>query len=290
MDLRKTKYVEEEEPDPKDPIKLRKVKTELHAYLLKKVISTWGKEVQYTAYRKFSDVLELAERKAKEGVEFLLEDESDEERYRRLLLEAKECESDLPDSLMDHILEEHGLMRKTTAEEVKAAMERTDKMAREDAETDPEAKKAEEVEEAPKEPEVKATASETPEATPEPKEVVRQPLNQTPGKQPPKDPHQTLQQVIEARRKAPVQNGQKEGDSKNVSRAAEIAALESGAGIGVEGELSSDKEIPVQQEPKPEVAELRKKQDPVDPKKVATIIDQPPVSGINPRFKPPAKV
>jgi hypothetical protein len=295
MDLRKTKYIEEQEPDPKDPVKLRTVKTELHTYLLKNVVSTWGKEALYVAYRKFSDVLELAERKAKEGVEFLLADESDEEKYRRLLLEAKESASDLPDSLVDHILEEHGLMRKTTAEEVKAAMERTDKMAREDAETvpeTPEAKETEDVEEAPKEPEVKATVSEEEPEIKEaiPEEIVRQPLNQAPGKQPPKDPHQTLQQVIEARRKAPVQSDQKEGDSKNISRAAEIAALESDAGIGVEEKLPSGKEIPVQQSPKSEVAELRKQQKPVDPKQVAAILDQPPVSGINPRFKPPAKV
>jgi hypothetical protein len=270
IDLHDVKYVEKEEPDPKHPEKSRTVKVELHDYLSKNVVSTWSREVVYTVYRKFSDVIEKAERKAKEGVSFLLPDETNEEKYRRLLLEAKECESDLPDSLLDHILEDHGLMRRTTAEEVKAAMERTDQLARE-----AEAKVAQDsetgTEVAPEKVEVKKVEE------PEDKSVdddVRQPLNQLPGKLP-TDPHQTLQQLIEARRKG-------QGDSPSpVNRTTKIAALEAEAGIGV-GE-----EVPVQEQSPQEVVEIRK-QEPVDPKKVR--IDQPPVAGINPRFRLPPKV
>jgi hypothetical protein len=286
MDLHDTKYVMDEEPDPKEIEKLRPIKLELHTYLLKNVVSTWSKEAVYTAYRKFTDVVEKAERKAKEGVTFLLPEETDEERYRRLLLEAKGCEENLPSSLVDHILDDLGYMRKSTAEEIKAAMEKTDQLAREE-----EAKEA-------SEPIIEASVEAPVVTSPVAPEPVRQPLNQSPEKSP-VDPHTTLRKAIEARQKAfmPVPTAQpvaQEANSKTPDRAAKIAALEADAGMAGVGLSLPQKEgelIPVYQAPgtEKEVVELRK-QEPIDPKQVGALIDQPPKSGINPRFRPPAKI
>lgn len=283
-DLHDTKYVMDEESDPKELEKLRTVKLELHTYLLKNIVSTWSKEAVYTAYRKFTDVVEKAERKAKEGVTFLLPEETDEEKYRRLLLEAKGCEENLPSSLVDHILDDLGYMRKSTAEEIKAAMEKTDQLAREE-----ESKKV-------PEPTIEVPVEASNIVSTVALEPVRQPLNQSPGK-PPIDPHATLQQAIEARQRAsmPVQTAQpvtQENSSKTPNRAAKIAALEADAGMAGIGLSLPQKEgepIPVYQAPdtEKEIVELRK-QEPIDPKQV--VIDQLPKSGINPRFKPIQKV
>lgn len=265
VDLRDTKYVTEEESDPNAIERLRTVRVELPAYLLKNVISTWGKEVVYTAYRKFTDVVEQAERKAKEGVTFLLPEETSEEKYRRLLLEAKESESGLPDSLIDHILDENGYMRKSTAEEIKAVMEKTDQLARE-------AEVAQEP--------LKAEAGNNMETLVSPAvEAVQQPVNQLP-KNPPADPHMTLQRAIEARTKVlPVPE---EGVSSK--RAAQIAALEADVGL----EVPTDIPVAVSEVSR-EVVEL-KKQEVVNTKELKAILDQPPRAGINPRFKAPPKV
>jgi len=292
-DLHDVKYVEEEEPDPKNPEKLRTIKLELHAYLNKHVVSTWSKEAIYTAYRKFTDVIEKAERKAKEGITFLLPEETNEEKYRRLLLEAKECEGDLPDSLIDHVLDELGFMRKTTAEEIKAAMERTDQLARAE-----EASKG--APETPVSEPFQEVSSATEPVVPNPQVIssgmLRQPLNQPVGRIP-VDPHQSLQQAIEARR-APVNvsvaQPTQEESSSNVplNRAAKIAALEVDAGMADIVMPGKDGDIPIYQqlgnEPI-EVVEVRK-QAPVDPNAVGAILDQPPRSGINPRFRSPAKL
>jgi len=287
VDLREVKHVEVEEPDPKKSGEMRTVKVELHTFLLTNVVNTWGKEAIFTTYRKFSEVLEAAERKANEGVKFIMPEETEEEKYRRLLLEAKEVEGELPNALVETILGEHGWMQKSTAEEAKAAMERADQLAREEAKKaeegspEPSAQEAPKVVERPQE--STAEPAPTPQAAPEPETPARPPAKV------PVDPHATLQKVIETRRKAPVQSAQEEkSEDEKSSRAAQIAALEAEAGIGVE--VPEGAEIPVlQPEDAPEVAEL-KKQEPVDPKKAARILDQPPVSGINPRFKPPTRV
>ena len=278
VDLHDTKYVMDEESDPKEIEKLRPIKLELHTYLLKNVVSTWSKEVVYTAYRKFLDVVSKAERKAKEGVTFLLPEETDEERYRRLLLEAKECEENIPSTLVDHILDELGLMRKSTAEEIKAAMVKTDQLAKEDEEKAVETSVI--------------TASIANEPVKQAQKDDRQPLNQ-PSEKLPTDPHATLQKAIESRQRAsmPVQSVPQESNAKIPSRADKIAALEADAGTaGIDLPLTrkDGDPIPVYQNQEKEIMEIRK-QAPIDPKQVAALIDQPPKSGINPRYKAPVK-
>lgn len=264
VDLREADFIEVEEEDRKNPGQTRTVKLETHAYVLKYILGTWSKEAVNTAYRKFGDVVELAERKAKEGINFIVPEETGEDRYRRLLLEAKSCEDDIPDSLIEKILEANGLMRKTTAEEIKSVMERTDQLAREQEGTssDP-----------PVEPPIASPAAPVP--------ADRQPLNRVPVRVP-VDPHRTLQQAIDARHQ-PVPE-----------RTQAIAALEADAGsTGIEHADTlpgrNGEPIPVvRPETEPEVVEI-KDHGKFDPKAASQILDQPPAAGLNPRFRPPAR-
>ena len=195
VDLRDTAFVEVDEDDPKRPGQTKTVKHELHAYLNKQVLGTWGKEAIFTAFRKFGDVVGAAEIKAKQGVTFVLSDERDEDKYRRLLLEAQECEEAMPQSMVTSILDELGLMRKSTADEIKAAMTKTDELARAQAAAD------------------QAAADQA-----------------RPSAGRPMDPHLTLQQVIASRTPVPVVAAQASQDtSPALKRGAEIAALEGAA-------------------------------------------------------------
>lgn len=289
-DLRDVEFVEDERPDPKNPDATRVIKVELHDYLLHRLVNTWSREVLFTIYRKFLDVVAKAENKAKEGVEFLLAEETEEEKYRRLLLEAKECESDLPPSLVDHVLSELGYIRQSTAEELKATMERADQMARESSSKDSQTPPT-----PPREP-LEAASPPTPPREPLEADQSRQSPPQSP---PTQDPHRTLQAAIEARRGVSSSDSGRSPESEPatpVKRGDKIAALETGSGAEL-GTLPgpNGEPIPVYRPPNQEPMELRK-QEPVelrkqevDPQQVATILDQPPAVGINPRFNPPSR-
>jgi hypothetical protein len=293
LDLHDVQFVDDEEPDPKRPDKTRTVKLELPAYLIKHVLSTWGKESVYTAYRKFGDVVELAERKAKEGITFLLPEETDEERYRRLLLEAKEAEESVPSTLVDRILDELGLMRKSTADEIKTAMEKTDQLAREQTAVSPEP--------APPEPPPVIAVPVLDTTAPVPATAAPVP---TPRQARPVDPHQTLQQAIAARQAAsPDAVGQavvqaSQIDPAAVKRSAAIAALEAN-GTAPEPIVAPRRELPTtlpgSQGP---IEVLQQVQEPVeitkqerfDPAAATAILDKPAAGGINPRFHPPTRI
>lgn len=303
LDLHDVQFVDDEEPDPKRPDKMRTVKLELPAYLIKHVLSTWGKESVYTAYRKFGDVVELAERKAKEGITFLLPEETDEERYRRLLLEAKEAEESVPSTLVDRILDELGLMRKSTADEIKTAMEKTDQLAREQtAAVPPEPEPP-----APSSPAVAAPMPDTTApvpATAAPVSAVSAAPVPTPRQARPVDPHQTLQQAIAARQAAsPDAVGQAvvqapQIDPAAAKRSASIAALEAN-GAAPEPTVVLRRELPAtlpgSQGP---IEVLQQVQEPVeitkqerfDPAAATAILDKPAAGGINPRFHPPTRI
>ena len=291
VDLRGVRYVEDEGPDPKNPEQTRIFKVEKYAYLLNHVLSTWKKEAVFTAYRKFTDVVEKAERQAKDGVTFLTPDETPEEKYRRLLLEAKECEEDMPSSLIAHVLDDMGFMQKSSADELKAAMEKTDRMAREAEEQEPEEEEYEEPVPEPVQRTVEVQTVQAPEEPPsEPQAAPERPVAPTP-KRPVTDPHKTLQDAIAARKReipTPVQE-EEPTTEKKASRAEKIAALEADAatsGLALEVTGSQGEKITAYRLPGQEPVEVRK-QDQVNPTKVA--IDKPPVAGINPRFNPPKR-
>jgi hypothetical protein len=288
VDFHDVDFVEVEEDDPKRPGQVRTIKLELHNYLLKHVLSTWGQEPLQVAFRKFWDVKELAERKAKEGVNFIVPEETTEEKYRRLLLEAKECESELPETLMAKILEDAGLIRISTKGEIEKALEgfHPEPMAPE------------------------------PEPAPEPAAAVPEPVQAQPLPQPPRepqrpvDPHRTFQAAV-ASRQNQAQKAPEPAIAVPVSpstpvsaRASEIAFIEenlgdAGADVSVPAmELPktllgpNGKQIPVVADPfttANEVVSLQQ-QAAFDPAAARQILDKPPAAGLNPRFKPPQRV
>ena len=291
VDLREVDYVEVEEPDPKDPTTPKVVKLEKHSYLKKTLLDTWGKEVVYAVYQKFNDVVAKAEKQALDGLTFLVPDETPDQQYRRLMGDLKEIEGDVPSELLAEILEDVGFMKKSTAAELKAAMVRTDELAREQ----------EAAKQAASPPVVKSPVKQSPpQPTVEDQKLMaeREPLNREPGQRA-VDPHQTLQDAIKARQQPEAQPSAEQpqqpvqaplevppGEVKAASRAAKIAALEGDAGIPMEG---TELQLPAVPE---EVAVLTgtKQENKLDPKALTEILDRPPVAGINPRYKPPAKV
>lgn len=115
VNLRKVDFIEVEEQDPKTG-KERVVKVETHAYLRQNLIDHWPKEVVFIVYRKFMDAVAEAERKSSEKVTFITPDETAEEKIRRLVIEVKELEGNIPDQVFDNILADSGLMRKLSLE------------------------------------------------------------------------------------------------------------------------------------------------------------------------------
>jgi len=269
VDLRDSRFVTVDEPDPATGA-MRAVTLELHQYLSKHMLETWGKEVIDVAFRKLGDVLELAERQAKAGINFITPDETDEEKYRRLVLEFRATEKDLPATLVDKILDEQGLMRKSTADEIKRAMTRTDQLAREQ-----EAKAQEEAQRLAEEAKMAAAApAPAIEQSPEP------PVTARPAR--PVDPHVTLQKAIEARKvaEAPVHSEQEVEQKRPPARSTSIAAIEGNdeALHDVSGAVS------LQGGDAREVVEIKRA--PIDVHAASTVIDNPPIAGINPRFRP----
>jgi len=290
VDLRDTAFVEVDEDDPKRPGQTKTVKHELHAYLNKQVLGTWGKEAIFTAFRKFGDVVGAAEIKAKQGVTFVLSDERDEDKYRRLLLEAQECEEAMPQSMVTSILDELGLMRKSTADEIKAAMTKTDELARAQAAADQAAADQAAADQAAAAAEAAIQQASADQASAAAEAAIQQAAadqaaadQARPSAGRPMDPHLTLQQVIASRTPVPVVAAQASQDtSPALKRGAEIAALE--------GAADSHGLIEVYRPDQPQGPVEVRKREPFDASGLATILDKPPSAGINPRFKPQPKI
>jgi len=110
--------VEAEEPDPITKQLVQKtIILERYKFVYDYVIATWSREVIDVAYRKFLDVTKKSEVEAAEGVEFILPDETPDEKFRRMLVEVKDLEGQLPFELSKRILEEIGYMAVTSKEE-----------------------------------------------------------------------------------------------------------------------------------------------------------------------------
>lgn len=339
-DLSDVNFIEDEEEqvDPKTKqTKVVTVKYERHTWILKKIVDTWGKEALYVAYRKFGDVVAEAEKKAREGIEFRVAEESAEEKYRRLLGDMKEIEDEVPPELVDRILEEAGLSRKTSQEQAKAIEDRLT------------AAKEEPAPEAPASalPSVEAASVPTgPTTAPtrDPVALMRQrvPMNQAPQAQQPQQPPAAIyvqqpqapqapqptivytpppvQQVqqpqyaqqqpqyaqpeaVQVSHPSMAQDGmprreQPQGSvpqaasfvptsAPTVGRAAKIAAemAEEEAALGHHQATmlagSTQALPPLQTGAAVPLVSQR-----IDPNAIKATIDQPPVAGINPRFKP----
>lgn len=257
VNLRDTRFVESEEDDPKKPGQTKTVNLELHTWINKNVLSTWGREAISAAYRKLGEVVAEAEKKSKEKIVFRAPQETDEEKFRRILGEAREASEDLPEDLVVRILGEYGYEFKTTEAEVKAAAERL------------------------------ADVPAPPEPEPEP--VAAQPEPEPPPAQTPEEIMRSRQPLTHS-----IADGRVPQVLRTPPPDLEPAArpLRSAQIADLEGDIATTAPVP----PAPagvtrptEVATLERKVTPVDPKAIAGIYERPPTGGINPRYRPPTR-
>ena len=320
QDLRDVQFVEDEEDDPKRPGQKKQVKLELADWLDKNILSSWSKEAMYIVYRKVEDAVSRAEKRAKEGIEFLTPEETDEDKYRRLVGEMKDLEQNLPSKIIERVLEEKGYMLKSTADEIKRAMERMEAVREHPLKT------AQAAQEAPPPP------VQAPQPVPQPPPVQAQPQPQVripvpqPAQQPVQQPGPDLTALMQSRQ--PLNQGTEDvpqpyivsPSPKNsptpagrpspapppgqvhpplqggipgpalvgsaAARGAKQAALEmeadsSGAMAG------PSQQLPVRPPPGPVIEH---KLPPMDPKLIAGNIDPKPRGGLNPHYRPPQQV
>ena len=268
LDLRTVDYVETEVPDPTNPGSTKRVSLERHDWLRKTVLATWGREALSTLYRKFADVLQKADDQSVDGVQFVVPDESAEDKLRRTVLELKALEEDLPDELVAKVLEEAGYMHKATAKELEAANARLSQVAYEQAQAAQQA--------APVAPTASlAQAAPTQVAPTEtPHDIMRRrtPLTSQVGQDVvpaqhvegvPMAPHQVVDVPPEIR-----------------ARSQKYAELEESAMPMPTHQQKGLPERPLV------VPEITRQQDKLNPKEIMSALDRPPMAGINPRFKP----
>ncbi len=257
---------------------MRTTLVERHEWVRQRAAS-WSREAIGVLYRKFMDVVAEGDRRAREKVEFRTPDETDEDKFRRLLGELKELSAQIPQDLSKRIMEDAGYMAKAT----QAELDEVDRRAREFA--------AEQAQ-------LKEEEAQPPQAAPAPFTPPRVELQEEPlPSPPPAPPQQDLQHELMERLRnrvpmnrtamqAPVPSSVAAGVPQQIQsaiaesgRANQIAALE--------GNLDPNL---VAHEPQPyptqrEVPELSRNIPQVDGKGVKGIIDRPPSVGINPRFQ-----
>ena len=273
------------------------VKLERHHWLRENVLKTWSREALGVTWRKFAEVLIKADAVTKNGVAFLVPDETVEDRYRRLLNDLQETEEELPDEFVAKILDDAGLIKKSRREELEAANERL----REVPQEAPQAASA-----APRtHPDVPPVVSEpsheaaVKEADAQQAMASRKRLNEQGGSTipVPTPPAETIAvsagpraKVPDQIRQAAMQNTQGitavppgTGIPTRAGRASEIAALEAQVDPAV-----VDRAVPppTSRGNSEEIPELAHKAKTIDEQNLRSILDRPPVIGINPKFKP----
>ena len=102
---------------------------ERHQWLRDNVVRHWGREAVAVAWRKVTEMFLQADAKAKEGIHFMVPDESPEDKLRRCLNELAEIESELPDDMLNKILAEMGLVRKSSQQELDTVNTRMQQVA-----------------------------------------------------------------------------------------------------------------------------------------------------------------
>ncbi len=261
VDLRDVDFVEVEDEETSKVIKLEK-----HAWLRDTILRTWSREAIISSWRKLLEVMALSEAKAKEGIIFTIAEETDEEKFRRLLAEMLESTAELPPDLVIRILDDGGLILKSTKAELEEATEKLSDLGTPEAPTA--APKSVSPEEVTDRPPVDAEAL-MQNRTPLNQGVADVPVPQTVG-------------PISASRRAEVPEAIRQAavPTQSLSRAAQIAALE--------GEALDVPPAALQAPGASEAVEL-KRAGPMDTKEVTTILDKPPMAGINPRYTPPRR-
>ncbi len=272
QDLRGIDYIEDdvESTDPKGTVTVKTVKFPRYIWLRDNLLSEWGKEAIDVAFRKFTEVVELAEKKAARGVDFAAVDETAEDKFRRQLGEALETAADVPGDLVAKTFEALGLTaNQVTKKDMEAANERLAKFA----------------EETPDEPrryhspiQVERPEEDLEEAVPLIPPQGRQPLNRV-------APVIQQETVVKTRSVPPVPVPVQTSQPLK-GRAAEYASLEAEAGMDAGMDI-----VGGTQPATPE--QLRRLQASQQQPKLATptavVLDAPQRGGINPRFQRPQR-
>jgi hypothetical protein len=283
QDLRDVDYVEVEGEGVSGPVKV-----ERHQWVRDNLVSTWSREMVQIAFRKVLDAVAGAEQKASEGVQFRVESESDEEKYRRLLSEAKEVAADVPDELRAAILKELGLLEGASLAELESLDMRARTWAAEDG-----APKVDEViaVEEPPTPVgpprapvqiVQAATSDFAEAATErPEELMarRTPLNRTAIQEPMPQAQPESVASVANRRSPPPPADQVHTVSSRYAAIEGLAADPNFEPQHMPGQNPYEGNDPVV---------LEQRRVPVDKEGAKTILDKPPVSGRNPKYSPRA--
>ena len=284
VDLRDVAYIEEEEEDKSG--KPRTVKVERHSYLRKNIVDTWSKEALFVAYRKFGEVVGEAEKKARDGITFRTSDETPEEKFRRLLGEAKEAQVDIEPEIAERVLAEYGYLVKRDIDLTSLEMASTRSQP---------------------DPVVQAPVEAQPEAAPSPKQQIdpatlmrqRVPLNQAPTFTPssdPKGPSQvTVPETVAPPPEQGVRRAQPTGSVPQVASVAVPAGPQVGRAAEIAAQMAEEERLLSPQvssllsgssQGAPEVAVLSGTTKAADPNAVKSMIDIPPTGGINPRYRP----
>jgi len=244
----------------------RTIMLERHEWI-RNQIKTWSQEALAVAWRKYADVVVTGENRAREKVEFRTPDETKEDKFRRLISEAKALENELPSEMLASILAEVGYLQKTSTVELDATTQRLRTVAAQESPKPP-SKPVEPEEEDLEEKVEPVRPIMTPEALAQ-RVRTRTPLNRMAVEE-------STQQVDQ-----PEQLGLTSVHPN--SKTAKIAELE--------GFDPTDPAItsgyPVVRDHM-EVAEISRKA-PIDGRGARSIIDAPPVVGLNPRFRPPPR-
>lgn len=253
--------VDVEEPDVSGKMVTKTVSLERHKFVNDFVLATWSREAIDVAFRKFNDLTKKADDVAKEGVVFTIPDETPEEKYRRMISEARDLEGQFPIELSERILRELGYMKISSKDEIESVHERLEKVTSEESqETGPE--------------EVAPTPTEEPVAVKEPstRDLLknRVPLNQR------------VVVPAPASVEAPaVPSGPVTPMSQETLRRAQI--LES---LEELPQVPNQAPVPFGTRLTDGVPELSEPAIKFDPTAASQILDKPPTIGINPRFRP----
>lgn len=289
QDFRSVEAVEVDGPDDK-PIAIEK-----HEFLRDYVLSTWGREAVDVAFRKFNDVVQKADRTSADGVKFETPDETAEEKYRRLLVELRDVEGELPMDLALRLLEEAGYTKRVTTQDFEAAQERLRNMAPSETTT-------EETSEEPPPPAPEPVAPPPPRpqtmrASPAPASPSGRP---TPVHVPPSSPVPAMatsrpasvedlmriRKPVHGQPATPVPTTTPSQAPQPMTRSQQIAAMEAVEDPALAVQATTQVAEPPPYEVEPVIEQPQTK---LDPKAAAAILDRPPVGGVNRRFRPPPK-
>ena len=274
--LREYDFVEVEVEEEVEGVKqIRTIALERHKFVADYILRSWSIPAIDAAFRKFGDVLDKAEALAIEGVEFRLPDETPEDKFRRLLLEVKELEGQVPFELASRILGEIGYLSRSSKEELDSVDQRLARVASETDSGRPVAAS-------------QAASTQELDSPPIPAQrPPRVPLNQMPVSVP--VPAQTVTRAappeeVAARPAIPL-------SPEVMRRSRELEALEGdpvvSGGHSVQSSTRVAESVPGMpiSSPGGQAAPSRP-----DPNSLGAILDRKPVGGVNPRYRPPPRV